>query len=540
MKITFANEVPLMNLDRFIQLLMGDAKKKGEGSFGKVFVMNDFLESKYDPKGIQMAGKIQKLGTNLNNRTDSYYQRMLVREIDFNKRLNQLDPHNLYFPLFKMCLNVTSRFTSILQAGQVPHERKEFFQKSYNQNIFLLFIEPMNFDFDHLVKAVRNQYYEISMNQIYQITIMLLEGVNIIKQVGNHCDIKPENIMFKMINPIFLKNVIEEGHTVVKFDSNYYLAKYIDFGLCAFHGKSYLANCDGGTPGYRPTDHLVGKDGSKYDIYSLGITLYDLVFASFGFGYLGDVMGILYNRNRNKLNTFTNDNIRILNNMSLIKNFKIYMDQYQTEFLMYCQAVYPDFEILFNQTVPDKNINNVKPSTYYLKNVIIFRQMTKAILNMFFDLIIQELPMPPSFTKNAQQIELLENNLTQMDKNSNEYSNTEININYLKDKNEIMKIDRDEMKKYGKMIYNLISPFEMRWSDEDALKYFKESYAEYDEENEEILTNLEEADDIVASEENNINSVIINITPALGMNDLRKNNIDVDETIDEIQEMRII
>lgn len=531
-KVTYVNEIILMNVERFKNHLLGKVNKSGNGSFGTVIVMKDYTFTKYGDETVWMAGKLTKINNNFLTAVGNQVQRMLTKEITFNKKLNLIDVNNLYFPYFYACVNMTQKLDQTLRSGVVNQENKAYFLRKSNEDSFVLFIEPMSFELFRLVNFLQQGIISIELQWRIKIAVELINGLMIMKQVGYHCDIKPENIMFERIQGDRIREAKDKGYHVLLLQGNYYLVKYIDFGLGELHSQKSLARCNGGTPGYAATDRLITFEHDKLDIYSVGITLLDLELSTYQLSLISDVFAILYVCAKEKKTIFPKKYKTKLENMKLIIEFKKYMDSNQEQFLLYLDLVYPDFRNYFSKTFSGYNIDEVKPSAYFLSDSICLRQMLKASIKLFFTVVIDTLPLPIEHQNNLERISQLESEKGNHEANSTEFNHIEVEIENLTNINSMIENDRGESKSYGNMLYLLIAPYDERPSVEQAQEMITSFFDTYYQKYEETITEIEINDMPIPSEQTDLNSNAIN--EVIVTDYIRQNFIDLNEvTFDE-------
>lgn len=485
-KVTFSNEVPLMNLQNFTNSLLGKVQNSGQGAFGKVVYFPNYLMSKYDQSSKNVAVKIQKISVKDNDRHTNILQRNMVVEITFNLALNKIDEMSWYFPKFHLCVNASDTFKKMQQLQNLNQIQRQQFIYSYNQNIFLIFMEPMTIEFFKFFDVVSSENIELSLVARMEMSILLLEGLQKMNSVGYHCDIKPENIMIQKISGIEYRLATENQVQPFEIQNNYYLIKFIDFGLSVFHQQNQKTVCKGGTPGYASTDRILKFDHDKVDLYALGLTLLDMEFALYNLHDIGSIFMIYFKKLANKKMLFTSLEIKELKNYAVVNAFLKYMDENHEMFLTYLESFIPNLREKFSQRFSDKDINIWKPSNYYFTDLSYMLQMTKASIMMFFINIAPTLNFHKSYYKNQIEIQKLTLEI------SKAADVTKKNrLEYLQKKNELMEIESANQNAFQIELLHLIFPYDKRPSTEEALENIKLIYQKFEEENQDLILDIE-------------------------------------------------
>ena len=509
-KTTFPHEVLLMNIQSLFEKLLNKPQHNGKGGFGTVFLMSNFKDSKFD-QGHEMAAKIQMVTNQGNSRDGKFYQRLVVNEINFNRALNKVDTLNQYFPTIGLCVNISSPFRQTYSNTNYNLDQRKAFQTNANKDVFLTFMQPMRAELFKVTNNIEKGLLELSLEIRILIALHLLKGLQVMHQVGFHCDIKPENIMFQKLTPEQSKFYVENDVKFLVINKEKNLIKYIDFGLAEMHVDKKTTYCDGGTPGYRSTDHLLKLDDEKNDIFGLGVTLLDLEFAHFGLSPLGDLLGKIYSANVKKISNFSQKVVDELNSMSLVQTFKKLMNHFKQDFLQILQKISPETVQFLEQNKPfnsNSNILSLDLASFFLGSVPIARQFLKASIELFFTKGIDALPENKKIQQLDNQIKQINNQMfsQNVSKETNEAQGYQ--IRYLMQKASLHKIDREASKTFGLLLNSMILPNHERFDTAAALEEIGNFYQDYDEQNGEIITNIELDETEIASEKVSKDDVI--------------------------------
>jgi serine/threonine protein kinase len=139
------------------------------------------------------------------------------------------------------------------------------------QNSLIINMEYLSRSLSDLLKTARQNNEYFGEEYIWDLMSQIAEGLYYMHQRGiMHRDIKPANIL-----------LTKKGN-----------AKITDFGLCRkiTHQLQYTAHT--GTPAYWPPEAFTGIYTEKFDVYSLGVTMIELVY---GYLPMGDYKTILTN-----------------------------------------------------------------------------------------------------------------------------------------------------------------------------------------------------------------------------------------------------
>ena len=161
-------------------------------------------------------------------------------------------------------IKVFHKESKILEQINHPNIVRHFLSFEENGNYYIVIEYCPNGDLDHLISLHKSKNEPIKEEVIWKVAYQSLDALNYLhteKQII-HQDIKPQNILFSQSDDVKIGDfglsgiipAISNATTTIRFDS-----------------------LIGGTIPYIPPEGFSGKKTFKSDIWSLGVTLYEMI-----------------------------------------------------------------------------------------------------------------------------------------------------------------------------------------------------------------------------------------------------------------------
>ena len=260
--------------------------------------LEDFLERKEAPR----AMKLLRIGNEM--RIDHLKQQdSLLQEIEVMTTLkNDVTQYDFYFPEFYACSDLSQevkKFVKAVDEDDYGEDLVEALRVPKNQVMVALELEKLSFNMVEYLSGVANGL--IGQFDVPTRIMMARNLANALFHLSKkfiHCDIKPENVMFKLIDAQSLQNLIDQDYPLLENDQHQImLAKLIDFGITKPHSE---ANCAAGTPGYIPPEYFTDQNHLKFDVFSLGVTLIDFELGMQQLPTLSNILAKIFMAKSNK------------------------------------------------------------------------------------------------------------------------------------------------------------------------------------------------------------------------------------------------
>lgn len=230
-------------------------------------------------------------------------QTMFRTEVIAHNMINKIDTKGHYFTKFFFCAEFTAEKIELNKQSSTKNKK---YVNSVRKASFLYYTEKMNTDFFKYAKNARaNRIKMFPILERVKLGIHLVQGIFLINDKMEHCDIKPENIMLKKIDAETAQIYRSEGVYVSSLGNDFYVAKFIDFGMVQFKKSGQAVSCPGGTRGYLGQEYFSGEDNNGIDKFALGMNLVDLEMAAHGFGMASDVLAQSHDMRLRKKSNFT-------------------------------------------------------------------------------------------------------------------------------------------------------------------------------------------------------------------------------------------
>lgn len=499
---TVSGEIDLMNLLNFGNSITTGLKPVGAGSFGKVFIMNYFY-NKFDKKDIvPMAVKLQTIPSDYSlSRDNNLYQTLFLKELFFNQIVSQLKNASVFFPSFGECFEVNNYFKSLMVTAENPV--KTYVNISSNKVPFVVFSEKL----DRTVYEYLTEDYNANGSSMFfledrvSIGVNLAMGVQLLNTVILHCDMKPENLMFKKIGgqEHSLKNELGIPNIQLDYMNNYNL-KIIDFGLSSEIIQEGIdkTECHGGTPGFIPQEYFNNYTSHrKFDVYGIGMVLIDIEMYNLGFDMLSDVFSIPQIIARSKNNVIPQKKKEKLMGMPIVVKLISLMDMLENQEIVrtFVYTYYPYMETMLNPNIRDRpKFNESKPSDFLFFGCQTFQAIITASLYVFMNDPVFQVDLTDTLTQIDDRLEQVrvKNEQIVLENESTDDKKPLMTSATLSSQRELIMGRMDLKKKYWNALIPMITPFETRPDIGDVVATLKGIETEFQTSYEEDLLHMEE------------------------------------------------
>jgi serine/threonine protein kinase len=284
----------IKNMDNLASAILSGNNLRGAGSYGKVYKTTGV--SFDSPEIAKDYGvKVIKFGSDYEyGEEEKQQQQGLATEINMTKEFNALDEENLFFPRLYKAYQADSFFMS--QYSQCEgHKNENLLYVGSGREVAVLFMEFLSISLHGYFKQC--QQYSLNTLFINRLRIFFNLGFGLLKIANNynHCDIKPDNIMFKKITEAESLSLQEQGLEPLELTPNkFFQLQIIDYGMVV-KGKPNKRRCTGGSPGYIPLEFFEKSEThEKFDLYSSVVMVVMSELLDLGFRKFEYVVGLGY------------------------------------------------------------------------------------------------------------------------------------------------------------------------------------------------------------------------------------------------------
>jgi serine/threonine protein kinase len=267
-------DLEFQNVSYIANIIRNEEEKIGSGGQGQTFTCDHLLANAKAP--IKVVAKEVLIKDTYNSSNGKQKQNLVYNEIMFNQIVDNYDGNRVYFPQFYGAYDMTGVKEEIAIQNN-PNLTMENIDLGF-KDIFLL-MELLDFNLGEYFERLTERSIDDLISNRLLIGEQIAKALLLIIKDFTHCDIKPQNIMFKKLNE-------QERQFYTQFDSpeielfpnEFYLLKLIDFGLVA-HGNVLTRKCISGTAAYKPPEHNdddVKVSSEKFDVFSLAVTMLDM------------------------------------------------------------------------------------------------------------------------------------------------------------------------------------------------------------------------------------------------------------------------
>ena len=501
-KFTVSGEIDLMNLINFGKSITTGYKPVGEGSFGKVFII-DYIKGKFDNKDVvPMAVKLQLIPSDFStSKANNTYQTLFLKELYFNDMVSQMKNSSVFFPSFGRCFYVGNYFKALMVSVDSPV--KQYVNVPVNKAPFVVFSEKLDRNvYDYLtVDYNTNGAPMFFLEDRVAIGVNLAMGIELLNTKILHCDLKTENMMFKKISgdEHNLKTELGIPSIQLEYLSNYNL-KIIDFGLSSEISREGIdmTECRGGTPGFIPKEYFeTHVSHRKFDVYGMGMVLIDIEMYNLGFDMLSDVFSIPQILLRSKTYEFPKNKKEKLMKMPIVVKLISIMDELSNQEIVrtFVYTYYPYMESMLNPDERGKlKFNDNKPSAFLFFGCNTFQAIVIASLYVFMNDPIFQIDLTDTLTQIDARLEQvrLKNEQIALENDSSDDKKKLLTTTTLSSQRELVLGRMDLKKKYWNALIPMITPFDTRPDVGDVVASLKEIENQFQTSFEEDLLHMEE------------------------------------------------
>lgn len=261
--------------------------------------LDDYMELKLVPR----AMKLLKVGNKPNMIDHIKEQERLLQEINVMQTLkNDLSNYDYFFPEFLGCTDLSEDVNNFLKSVDEDEYGEDLYDSmKTRKGQILAGIEMQKLSFnmvEYLSGMVSGFVGSIDVPNRILMSRNLATAISFISMKFIHCDIKPENVMFQLLDNESLPELIKNDYPIVENESHQlFLVKIIDFGISK---EIEEGQCGAGTPGYIPPEYFSDAQHQKFDVFSLGITLIDFELGLHQFPTLSDILSKIFMAKSNR------------------------------------------------------------------------------------------------------------------------------------------------------------------------------------------------------------------------------------------------
>lgn len=394
----------LLNLKIIAEAILNGQKPIAKGEFGSVYKI-DGRVSFENKRTMQMAVKEVLIDDDYNTENGITEQDRLDLELQILENLQATDPKNHFFAKFYGAGDLTTYLPSLSEPF-FPAKIKRALAKVPGKERFFLFTEFLkNEVFDYFV-GMNEGKETCGLHTRLRMAINVGKGLQELHKSYFHCDIKPENLMFKHTLQIKLRKLEEIGIKRLELiPGKDFQVKIIDFGLAA-QGELPNRKCSQGTPGFIPRDVLLKKPHDKYDVYSLAMTMLDFEFAEQQMLFYSRVQAEIFNARSSKNTMFTDEQVDELESQPLVKFVMKISKKSPYKEMLYAKIheKYPGIEKSLSDLFK-KPLIKVSIKNYMFSHVSLFEFIMQTAAEMYWNNIYVEKTHALEVAKWDEQIE---------------------------------------------------------------------------------------------------------------------------------------
>ena len=252
------------------------ATSRGEGLSGVIFPMQGVFNLGVLGVPQPRVMKMIKL-RNRQHTDDLKEQDLLMNEISVLNQIKEFENFEFYFSEFFFAIDITelsNHYVKVHQ-GQLTKEIQGILSTEAPGRLVAIEMEKLNFTLHQYEKGVEMKLMKgLDIINRVKLAINLFHGLALLNADFIHCDVKPSNLMLKILEYGQAIQLTEMGFPVVEEEGGYnFLVKFIDFGISQPISDP---TCSGGTPGFIAPEYFYKKSHVKFDVFSLGVILLDM------------------------------------------------------------------------------------------------------------------------------------------------------------------------------------------------------------------------------------------------------------------------
>ena len=282
------NELIVTNMKSLGDDLMMTPEPIGEGGYGTVYEFDykETLQSRATPA----VAKVIFFSNDNTTEEGEHEQELLKSELAFNQELRDLDEKNLFFPKYYGFYDVTEYFQDLATLLFDEEFIPMLDQTENGKNALVIQMEKLDFDLSDYQLTLTDNWAPLYFHTRCQIGESVLKGLVAMFPKYSHCDIKPQNIMAKMVNDDQIQDLSDdEIERIELFPGQFYQVKIIDFGVVV-KGNPGERRCPGGSPGFLADEYFTIDSHALFDVFSMAVTMIDMEMALLGFEKFSDFL----------------------------------------------------------------------------------------------------------------------------------------------------------------------------------------------------------------------------------------------------------
>jgi serine/threonine protein kinase len=422
--------VELQNLVSLKNTILKGTKPIGTGQFGEVykFPFKNRIDSETT---LTAAGKIVFYDDDYDNLRGKSDQDTLEAEIDLNEDLATFDPDGLYTPIYNGAYDPTELFYSFANSASKKNIKERLY-KNYHRSVVLV-MEALDLEIQDVLDDIVANKTAPYLHTRIEIGEAVLKGLITFYKKYTHCDIKPSNLMAKLLTPEEADILSDYGIDRVElYPGKFYQIKIIDFGMAAI-GKPTSRKCGGGTPGFIPAEYIKNQNSSKFDVFSVAMTMLDFELASLK---LSVYNYIHYEWIKNNIDEYDGVLQKQSNRMNKYSQYKMiykYYDNpiYSEKFFKKVEENYPGFnKYFYSKYRKNLSYSEIKMKFYIFDKIEVTRALFLSAMEIYFEMDFMT-EMKKSYGKLSDQMEQKTIDRDEFSIESEDYKKLTDEIHYL-------------------------------------------------------------------------------------------------------------
>lgn len=373
----------VFNMKAFEKVVEAGTDPFGKGSFGTVFQVTG-KSYVVEDEMTTLAFKEVIFNNHHNSREET--QGVLIDDIKASRKLSEIDAKGLYFPHLYTVYDITNFFKSSSNTS-LPQKAQYFLNPGSSKDIAVLvsdFLELEAFEyFKQVIKGTVASFFHTRL----KFMINIGHGLQSIYNDYYHCDIKPENLMFKRVSEGEAEALQAEGiYRLELYPGKLYQVKIIDFGLASSEPLR-SRRCHGGTPEFVPFEFFTKENHKTYDLFAIAMMMLDMELGETGSGdfslYHGELFQAVYN-DKTKYETQTKNTLVQYGFTALIKKFWE-SEEYSPLLMEEVKKLDSKFLDFINKDCKSLKVHQLKIGKYFFANLTTPETLARASLRVFWN-----------------------------------------------------------------------------------------------------------------------------------------------------------